>query len=173
MATVYWVTGLSGAGKTTIGKKWYEELKSSYDNVVLLDGDELRQVFGNDLGYTKEDRQKSAMRNGRLCKMLGEQGIHVVCCTISMFDEVREWNRNNIEDYVEIYVKVSMEVLHKRDQKNLYTKAKIGQEEDLAGITFQVEEPKYPDLILENNGEFTPKEQVEKIKEFMLSKINN
>ena len=173
MATVYWVTGLSGAGKTTIGKKWYEELKRSYDNVVLLDGDELRQVFGNDLGYTKEDRLKSAMRNARLCKMLGEQDIHVVCCTISMFDEVREWNRNNIADYVEIYVKVSMEVLHERDQKNLYTKAKVGQEEDLAGITFQVEEPKCPDLVLGNNGEFTPEEQVNKIKEFIISKENN
>lgn len=166
MATVYWITGLSGAGKTTIGKKWYQELRGSYDNVVFLDGDELRQVFGNDLGYTEEDRRKSAMRNARLCKMLGEQGIHVVCCTISMFDEVREWNRKNIKDYKEIYVKVSMEVLHKRDQKNLYTKAQVGQEQDLAGITFQVEEPKCSDLILENNGDVTPEEQVKKIKSF-------
>lgn len=164
MATVYWITGLSGAGKSTIGKKWYEELRKIYNNVVFLDGDELRQVFGNDLGYTEEDRRKSAMRNARLCKMLGEQGIHVVCCTISMFDEVRQWNRENIKEYKEIYVKVSIEVLQKRDQKNLYTKAKNGQEQDLAGITFQVEEPKTPDLILENNGDITPEEQVERIK---------
>lgn len=164
MATVYWITGLSGAGKSTIGKRWYEELRKTYTNVVFLDGDELRQVFGNDLGYTEEDRRKSAMRNARLCKMLGEQGIYVVCCTISMFDEVRQWNRENIKEYKEIYIKVSMEVLQKRDQKNLYTKAKIGQEQDLAGITFQVEEPKTPDLVLENNGDITPEEQVERIK---------
>ena len=166
MANVYWITGLSGAGKTTIGQAWYSYLKETMSNVVFLDGDTLRQVFGDDLGYTKEDRKKSAMRNARICKLLSEQGIDVVCCTISMFDEVRQWNRDHINNYKEIYVKVQLETLHKRDQKNLYTKAGLGTEENLAGITWEVEEPKNPDLILYNDGEKTPEEQVEILKQW-------
>ena len=166
MANVYWITGLSGAGKTTIGHAWYSYLKETMSNVVFLDGDTLRQVFGDDLGYTKEDRKKSAMRNARICKLLSEQGIDVVCCTISMFDEVRQWNREHISNYKEIYVKVRMETLQKRDQKNLYTKVGLGTEENLAGITWEVEEPKNPDLILYNDGEKTPEEQVEILKQW-------
>lgn len=166
MANVYWITGLSGAGKTTIGQAWYSYLKETMSNIVFLDGDTLRQVFGDDLGYTKEDRKKSAMRNARICKLLSEQGIDVVCCTISMFDEVRQWNRDHINNYKEIYVKVQLETLHKRDQKNLYTKAGLGTEENLAGITWEVEEPKNPDLILYNDGEKTPEEQVEILKQW-------
>ena len=111
MATVYWITGLSGAGKTTIGRIFYERLKRIYPNTVFLDGDALRKVFGDDLGYSKEDRRKCAMRYSKLCAMLQEQEINVVCCTISMFDCVRAWNRENIRNYREIYVKVSMDTL--------------------------------------------------------------
>lgn len=153
---VYWLTGLSGAGKTTIGKLWYEKLKSEGENAVFLDGDELRQVFGGDLGYTEADRRKSAMRNARLCALLGKQGLTVVCCTISMFDSVRVWNRENIPGYFEVYIKASEETLRQRDQKGLYSSAR----QDVAGIHFKVEEPKEPDLILENDGRKTPEEQI-------------
>ena len=153
---VYWLTGLSGAGKTTIGRLWYEKLKSEGENAVFLDGDELRQVFGDDLGYTEADRRKSAMRNARLCALLGRQGLTVVCCTISMFDSVRAWNRENIPGYFEVYIKASGETLHRRDQKGLYSSAR----QDVAGLHVKVEEPKRPNLILENDGGLTPEEQV-------------
>jgi len=156
MNRVYWLTGLSGAGKTTIGRLWYERLKASGEAVVFLDGDELRQVFGDDLGYSEADRRKSAMRNARLCALLSKQGITVVCCTISMFDSVRAWNRENISGYFEVYVKASIDTLCGRDQKGLYSR----EETDVAGIHFQVEEPKVPNLVLENDGEKTPEEQV-------------
>ncbi len=170
MGDVYWITGLSGAGKTTIGTLWYQYLKEQFPNTVLLDGDQLRQVFLNDLGYSKEDRKKSAMRNANLCKMLSEQGIHVVCCTISMFDEVRQWNRKQIKNYHEIYVKTSFETLQKRDQKGLYTNAKEGKEGDLVGVHIVLEEPKNPDIILYNDGEKTPSEQVDILKKFLVEK---
>lgn len=163
MSTVYWITGLSGAGKTTIGKLLYAKIKEEYPNTVFLDGDILRKVFGDDLGYSKDDRMKCAMRYSRLCAMLQEQGMNVICCTISMFDIVRDWNRQNIHNYREIYVKVSMQTLQKRDQKGLYSGTTEEQQKEVVGIHMEIEEPMCPDLILENDGDKTPEEQAEKI----------
>lgn len=156
MVCVYWITGLSGAGKTSVGILLYEKMKQKYSNTVFLDGDVLREVFGNDLGYTREERIKCAMRYARLCKMLLEQDLNVICCTISMFDEVRSWNRENIRSYREIYVRVSMEVLTRRNQKGLYnSSAKCSQEGigQVAGIHVDIEEPKDPDIVLDNEGD--------------------
>lgn len=157
MNRVYWFTGLSGAGKTTLGRLWSEKLKDAGENVVFLDGDELREAIADDLGFSEGDRRKSGMRNAKLCALLAKQGLTIICCTISMFDSIRQWNRKNIPGYFEVYVKVSMETLQNRDQKNLYTQEK----NDVAGIHFKVEEPKNPDLILENDGRKTPEEQME------------
>lgn len=170
MGTVYWITGLAGAGKTTIGKLLYEKIKEREPNTVFLDGDILREVFGNDLGYSKEERKKCAMRYSRLCAMLQEQGMNVICCTISMFDNVREWNRENISEYKEIYVKVSIDTLKVRNQKGLYSEVAGIIKEEVVGIDMAIEEPKCPDLILENNGERTPEEQVNWICETNLLK---
>lgn len=163
MSTVYWITGLSGAGKTTIGKLLYAKLKKEYSNTVFLDGDILRGVFGNEFGYSEEDRRRCAMRYARLCAMLQTQDLNVVCCTISMFESVRNWNRENINNYKEIYVKVSMETLMNRDQKGLYSGRAGQQREEVVGIHMNFEEPRYSDLVLQNDGEKTPEEQVEEI----------
>lgn len=149
---LFWVTGLSGAGKTTIGTILYRNLKERYPNTVLFDGDTLRQVFGNDLGYSKEDRFACAMRYARLCKLLTEQGIYVVCCTISMFDNVRKWNRENILNYSEIYIKVPIEVLENRNQKNLYHDVKKGTAENVVGMDLELELPQNSDIVLVNDG---------------------
>lgn len=150
--TVYWITGLSGAGKTTIGKLLHNRIKENKKNVVFLDGDVLREIFGNDLGYSIEDRKKSAMRNSKLCKVLSEQDIDVICATISMFDECRNWNRKNINNYREIYVKVPMEVLIKRDQKGIYSGALKGEIKNVMGVDIEFEEPKNPDIVVLNDG---------------------
>lgn len=149
---VYWITGLSGAGKTTIAKELYNRIKIVKENVIFLDGDILRDVFGNDLGYSLSDRKKSAMRNSKLCKLLSNQGIDVVIATISMFDECREWNRKNIKNYNEIYLKVPIEILVKRNQKQLYSNALDGKEENVLGINLDFEEPKNPNVIINNDG---------------------
>lgn len=152
MGCVYWITGLSGAGKTSIGSAFYKKLKMKLPNTVFLDGDVLREVFGNDLGYTREERIKCARRYSKLCKMLQEQDLNVICCTISMFDCIREWNREHIESYYEIYIKVSMEELTRRNQKGLYTADTQNVRDDVAGLRVKVEEPKNPDLVIENEG---------------------
>lgn len=157
--TVYFFTGLSGAGKTTLGGLFYKHLKEKKPNVVRLDGDEIRPVFGEDRGYSFEDRRRLAERAFRICKMLTEQGIDVVICSISMFDSVRAWNRENIQNYKEIYIKVKKETLLSRNQKGLYTNGK-----NVVGVDLPFEEPKTPDIIVNNDGDKTPFEIVEYIE---------
>ena len=166
-AKVFWITGLSGAGKTTIGSLFYEEYRVSYPSTVFLDGDELRKTISSDLGYTETDRRQCAMRYAKLCSMLQEQGVHVIICTISMFDEVREWSRTNTNNYIEVYVRVSMDELKRRDQKGLYSGADSGKKDDVVGIQFEAELPEKPDLVLDNEGEICPAEQVKRIFEFL------
>jgi len=153
---VYWLTGLSGAGKTTLGEMLHNHLQhrnASAPNAVCLDGDSLRGVFGGHFGHSPDERKKLAMSYGRLCQLIASQGIDVVCCTISMFNEVRAWNRDHIARYTEIYLKVPMETLVKRDQKELYSRALRGEQENVMGVNCSFEEPVNPNLIIVNDGQ--------------------
>ncbi len=160
---LYWLTGLAGAGKTTIGTLLCDEIRRRKPNVFLLDGDVARWAFNDLNGYTREDRKAIAFRNGRVCKMLTDQNIDVVCCTICMFDGIREWNRKNISNYREIFIDVPIEVLIARDKKNLYSGAKDGKIQNVAGFDVNVELPKSPDLRIVNDSSETPKEILKKI----------
>ena len=161
--TVYWITGLSGSGKTTIGRLLYERLKRQKPEVVFLDGDMLRQVFGDDLGHTLEDRRKSAMRNSGICKLLADQGLDVVCATISMFNSCRQWNRENIPNYREIYIHVPMDVLIERDPDGLYSRALRGEIKNVWGIDLQAEEPESPDIIISYDSEQKAEQVAERL----------
>lgn len=160
--TVYWITGLSGAGKTTVGTKLYNYLKIKKISVIMLDGDVLRQVFKNQ-DYSYEGRKLLALQYGRLCKMISDQGINVVICTISAYDDVRMWNRENIPNYREIFLDVEMEELIRRDQKNIYSRAKNNNEDNVCGLNLQIELPKAPDLIIKNYGCINPDRAFEMI----------
>jgi adenylylsulfate kinase len=149
--TVYFFTGLAGAGKTTLGGLFYRRLKARKPDVVLLDGDQVRPVYMEDMGYTDAERLKGAKRTFRVCKLLSDQGLDVVVCSICMYSEVRNWNRENLTNYREIYVKTSKKTLLLRNQKGLYTAGK-----NVVGIDLPFDEPKNPDLILENDGVETP-----------------
>ena len=151
--TLYFFTGLAGAGKTTIGSLFYMKLRSRERNVVYFDGDEIRAIMGDGIGYTWEDRLRASMkRHFPLCKILTDQGIDVVTCNISMFSQVRNWNRTNISCYKEIYIRVPIEVLKLRDQKGLYSSGT----QNVMGIDLPFDEPKTPDIIIENDGSKTP-----------------
>lgn len=155
--TVYWITGLSGAGKTTIGFLLYQKIKKIKDNVVFLDGDILREVYQDHI-YTLEGRKKLAFQHARLCRILTEQGIDVVICVIAMFDECRNWNRENIENYKEIYLYVNMDELIRRDQKKLYSRALKKEISNVMGMDIAFEEPKSPDIRIDNSGIKKPEE---------------
>lgn len=104
------------------------------------------------MGYTEEERHKSAERNVRLCKLLADQGIDVVCCTISMFDDIRKWSRDNNSQYFEVYLEVPLDILKKRNQKNLYADS----QDELVGLGVGMEEPKSSDLRIINDGTIEP-----------------
>ena len=170
---LYWVTGLSGAGKTTIGQLFYSRLKVYNQSTVFLDGDVMRDamcdLFCSTNNYLPSERKKIAMTYSRLCKILTDQGIDVVIATISMFHVVRDWNRQNIENYKEIYIKVPIEVLIEKDQKGLYSSVLRGEVEHVVGFQAkgkretELEEPKNPDILIVNDGSDSPEFIVDKL----------
>lgn len=159
---VYWITGLSGAGKTTVAGELWRRLRAAGRSAVLLDGDALRSVIADDLGHTLGNRHQSAMRNARLCALLASQGEDVVCATISLFHDVQRWNRENIPGYCEIFLKVPMDELRKRDFKGVYTVAR-GDSSNVVGVDLPAEVPESPDLVIENYGALDSQAAVERI----------
>jgi adenylylsulfate kinase-like enzyme len=125
---------------------------------VFLDGDALREVFEQDLGYSVEDRRRWAWRYARLGHMLAEQGLEVVVATVSMFEEVRRWNREHLPRYTEVYLRVPLEVRISRDRRVLYAGA------DVVGVDLPCEEPRAPDLVIDDDGSLTPEEIVARIE---------
>lgn len=162
-APVVWITGLSGVGKTTVATLVADALRAQGRPVVFLDGDILREVFGNDLGHSREDRMRSAWRNARLCRAIADQGITVVCATISLFHDIQRWNRASMPGYLEVYLRAPMEVLRARDAKGLYAKAAASDRPSLYGVDLAVEEPERPDLVIENHGDASADEAAGRI----------
>ena len=153
---VYWLTGLSNSGKTTIGTALYYEMKKSNDNVVILDGDIMKDITTGyaDEEYSGKSRLARAKKYSLLSKLLSDQGMIVIVCTISMFDEIRTWNRENIKGYVEVFIDAPEVVLRARDKRNLFQYSE------------HVELPKKPDLRIMNDGETSVKSFVKRIMNY-------
>lgn len=149
--TVYFFTGLAGAGKTTIGGLFYEKLKIVKPDAVLVDGDVSREKGGHK-DYSTESRRAGAKAGFKQWRELALQGKDVVVCSISMYEDVRAWNRENIESYKEIYIKVSMETLRRRNQKGLYSPGV----KQVVGVDLPWDEPTCPDVVIENDKEEAP-----------------
>ena len=147
---VVWIIGLSGSGKSTVANEVVSRANKIHRNTILLDGDVVREMFGNDLGYSVEDRKKNALRICQLGKFLSEQGINVVTAILSLFPESRQWNRDNIENYYEVYIDCPMDDLIKRDSKGIYSKFKSGEITNVAGMDIKFEKPHSSDLVINN-----------------------
>jgi len=148
MGKCFWITGLSATGKTTLSKKLVEYIKTNGGTIVYLDGDELRMVLADE-AYTREERLALGMRYSRLCKLLTDQGIDVVIAVIGLFHEIHKWNRENISNYIEIFIDTPLNELIKRDPKGLYRKFKSGEISNVAGLDLNVDFPKNPDLLIQ------------------------
>jgi adenylylsulfate kinase-like enzyme len=148
---VIWITGLSGAGKSTLAREVVARLRARGDVVLMLDGDELREVFGatsaNAKNHGREGRLALAMQYARLCRVIALQGLTVVIATISLFKEVNVWNRANLPGYFEAYLKVPIEELRRRDPKGIYRRFDAGELSNVAGLDLTIDEPETPDWV--------------------------
>jgi adenylylsulfate kinase len=125
-----------------------------------MDGDHVRNIMGDDLGHTVEERRTNAWRICRLCHYLDSQDIDVVCAILSVFHETQDWNRENNSRYFEVYIQVSMEDLIARDQKGLYSSAASGEVKNVVGFDIPFEPPPRSDLIVANGEPFVPPSQL-------------
>ncbi len=154
--SVYWITGLAGAGKTTIAQEVAALIRGTNRCVVILDGDDLRSAMDMTDAHEPGERIKLAMGYSKLAKLVAEQGIDVVMATMSLFPEVWSWNRDNIPSYREIYLKVPLDVLVARDKRGLYSGSIEGKARHVVGMNCTFNEPDNPDLMVVNDGIETP-----------------
>ena len=146
MGSLLWITGLSASGKTTISHLVVEALRQEGSQIVLLDGDDLRKVLSENQSHTRSDRLRIGLVYCRLCKLLVDQGFDVVIATVALFSEIHEWNRQNIENYKEVFIDVPIEELVRRDPKKIYEKFFDGEIKNVAGLDLEVDFPKNPHL---------------------------
>lgn len=150
---VIWITGLSGAGKSTLANEVAVRLRDEAEAVVLLDGDELREIFGavavNAQNHGREGRLGLAMQYAHLCRAIAEQGLTVVIATISLFREVHAWNRANLPGYFEVYLKVPVDELRRRDPKGIYRRFDAGELTHVAGLDLPIDEPEAADWVVD------------------------
>ena len=152
-----WLTGLSGAGKTTLAQSLVPELRARGLNVEVLDGDEVRTNLSKGLGFTKEDRDTNIRRIGYVSRLLARNGVAMISAAISPYREIRDEVRQSIEaegiQFIEVYVKCALEVLTERDVKGLYQKALAGEIKGFTGVSDPYEEPFDPEIVVETDRE--------------------
>ena len=154
---VIWITGLSGSGKTTLAKALQKELPGS----ILLDGDELREALGSaNHGFDVESRKKLAKTYARLAGLLARQGFIVLVATISLFHDLHAWNRENLPNYLEVFLDGPEEERRRRDPKGLYA----ANVPNMAGKQTKAEFPEQPHLRLDGSQGFG--EAVEAVMKF-------
>lgn len=157
-----WFTGLSGAGKTTIAQRIEEILRARGLKVELLDGDVIRTNLSKGLSFSKEDRDINIKRIGFVCNLLTRNGVIAIASAISPYREVRDYNRQLIGHFIEVFVKCSLDTCIERDVKGLYKKALAGEISNYTGVSDPYEEPLDPEVTVDTEAE-TVEESVTKI----------
>ena len=145
-----WFTGLSGAGKSTLANLAADELRRRGRKVEILDGDEVRTNLSKGLGVSKEDRDTNIKRIGYVCKLLTRNGVVAISAAISTYREVRDYNRDQISNFIEVYVECSIAELTRRDVKGLYKKALAGEIKNFTGVSDPYEAPLHPEITVDS-----------------------
>jgi len=163
---VLWLTGLSQAGKTTLGDKVYEILKSKGVKVERLDGDIVRQYLSKDLGFSKEDRDENIKRVKCISKLLSKNRLGVIASFISPYRTERDGMRKETENFIEVFCNCPLKICEQRDQKGLYQKARQGEIQNFTGISDPYEVPNHPEIELRTD-QCSVKECVNKIINYL------
>lgn len=171
---VIWLTGLSGAGKTTIAGAVEKMLHRNGYITKILDGDILRTGLNANLGFSMDDRNENIRRVAEVSKILIDTGIICINSFISPTNEIRNIARNIIgdKDFIEVYIHAPLEVCEQRDVKGLYKKARIGEIKEFTGISSVYEIPQKPDITIQSYGKSIEK-SAEELYNFILLHIKN
>lgn len=145
--TLFWITGLSGSGKTTIAKKIKKDIQNLYGPTLLISGDDIRKIF-NFRGYSAKKRLSLVMKYCKFAKFITNQNINLIFAVVGMMNEVRTWNKKNITNYIEIYVKADLKKIIKVKKKKIYHKKNVGE---IVGVSIKPEFPKKPDIVIKND----------------------
>ncbi len=153
MSFTLWFTGLSGAGKTTLSKRIYLEIRRLGYKAEWLDGDLIRANFSQELGFSKRDRDINVRRLGFISHLLNKNGIVSVVAAISPYREVRETNRRLLGSYLEVFCDCPLGALVARDPKGLYKRALAGEIPNFTGVSDPYEPPLHPDVHVHTDSE--------------------
>ena len=144
---LFWITGLSGSGKTTLGRKIKKDITKTYGPTIMISGDDIRKIFRLK-GYEYNDRVTILRKYSLFAKYITEQKINIILAVVGMIEAPRKWNRINIENYIEIYIKSSIKDIIKLNKKKIYNKKNSGK---IIGIDIKPEYPKNPDILISNS----------------------
>lgn len=157
-----WFTGLSGSGKSTIAERVALKLERRGLPVEILDGDVVRTHLSKGLGFSHEDRDENIKRVGFVCQLLTRNGVAAIASVISPYREARDYNRQKIRNFVEVYARCPVEVCAQRDLKGLYQKAQAGEIKGFTGVDDPYEPPLNPEVVCKTDTE-SIEESVDKV----------
>jgi adenylyl-sulfate kinase len=165
-----WLTGLPRAGKSTVAGLVAGRLRTlGLDRLEVLDGDIVREGLCRDLGFSRADRTENIRRISFVSKLLTRNGAVVIVAAISPYREDRELAREEIQSFVEVWCRASIDACEARDYKGLYEKARRGEIDNLTGVNDPYEEPEDADLVLDTEGE-TPEQSADRVMAMLAEK---
>ena len=161
---LFWITGLAGSGKTTLGRKIKKDIAKTYGPTIMISGDDIRKIFALK-GYEYNERVSILKKYSLFAKYITEQKINIILAVVGMVESQRKWNRTNIENYIEIYIRSSIKNIIKLNKKKIYNKKNPGK---LIGINIKPQYPKKPDITIINSFKST----TDQMAKSLISNIN-
>ncbi len=162
--TLFWITGLSGSGKTTIAKKIKGYIENKYGPTILINGDDLRKYFLLK-GYSKSDRIDLAYKYSKLFKHITDQNINIIYATVGLVNKIRNIFRNLVRNFFVIYIKSDVAIIKQKRKKKMYFRLN----KNIIGVHIKAEFPKKPDVMVENYLN----RDLDKISKEIISKLSN